>query len=146
MPLRVRSTFFTFTNDCTRYTETYTRTKKSDWFNYLKAFHSLAKTRTKQERRPIEKLRSDYKADLQSQKVEEQWFLQEGIVFEPFVPYSQEQNGVSEPTGRTIMDMARATITEGDLSDIFWPEVVLAMTGITMALWACLVESVLQAV
>ena len=61
--------FFTFTDDCTRYTETYTGTKKSDWFNCLKAFHSLAKTRTKQER-PIEKLRSDYGAELQSQKVE----------------------------------------------------------------------------
>ena len=54
--------------------------------------------------------------------------MQEGIVFEPSAPYSQEQNGVSEQTGRTIMDMARATIIEGDLDDIFWPEVVLAMT------------------
>ena len=115
-----------FTDDYTRYTETYTGTKKSDWFNCLKAFHSLAKTRTKQER-PIEKLRSDYGAELQSQKVE-QWLLQEGIVFEPSAPYSQEQNGVSERTDRTIMDMARATIIEGDLGDIFWPEVVLTMT------------------
>ena len=76
--------FFTFVDDCIRYTETYSGTKKSDWFNCLKAFHNLVKTWTKLER-PVEKLRSDYGAELQSQK-EEQWLSQdsqEGIVFKP---------------------------------------------------------------
>ena len=61
--------FFTFTDDCTRYTKTYTGTKKSDWLNCLKTFHSLAKTRTKSER-PSEKICSDYGSELQSKKVQ----------------------------------------------------------------------------
>lgn len=72
-------------------------------------------------------MQSDYEAELQSQKVE-QWLLQEGIVFEPFVLYLQEQNKVLEWTYRTIMDMARVTIIEKDLDDIFWPKIVLTMT------------------
>lgn len=42
----------------------------------------------------------------------------------------QEQNGVSERLGRTLMDMARALIIEGEIDDTFWPEVILAMTYI----------------
>lgn len=47
--------FFTFTDDCTRYTETYTGSKKSDWLKCLKTFHSLCRTRSKQAH-PIERL------------------------------------------------------------------------------------------
>lgn len=52
----------------------------------------------------------------------------EGITFEPSAPYSQEQNGVSERAGRTIMDLTRATILEGNIDDDLWLELVLAMT------------------
>lgn len=52
----------------------------------------------------------------------------EGIIFEPSAPYSQEQNGVSKRVGRTIMDMARATILDGNIDDDLWPEIILAMT------------------
>ena len=62
---------------------------------------------------------------MQSKKVEK-----EEIIFKPSAPYSQEQNGVLEQVGRTIMDMARATILERNLNDDLWPEVILAMTYI----------------
>ncbi len=61
--------FFTFTDDCTRYTETYTSLMKSDWLKYLKAFHSLCRTRSKQNHL-IERLRSDYRSELQSHKAD----------------------------------------------------------------------------
>lgn len=51
-------------------------------------------------------------------------------MFEPSAPYSQEQNGVFEKIGRTIMDMTRATILEGNIDNNLWPELVLAMTYI----------------
>lgn len=54
----------------------------------------------------------------------------EGIIFEPSAPYSQEQNGVSEQMGRTIMDMTRATILEGNIGNELWLELVLAMTHV----------------
>lgn len=62
--------FFTFTDDCTRLTETYTGTKKSDWLKCLKTYHSLCKTRSKEEH-PVERLRSDYGSELQSHKADD---------------------------------------------------------------------------
>lgn len=52
------------------------------------------------------------------------------MVFEPSAPYSQKENGVSEKTGKTIMDMVQAMILEGSINDILWPEIVLTMTYI----------------
>lgn len=95
--------FFTFTDDCTRMTETYTGTEKSDWLRCLKTYHSLCRTRSKEEH-PIERLRSDYGSELQSHKAND-WMQKEGITFETSAPYSQEQNGVSERMERTIMDI-----------------------------------------
>lgn len=120
--------FFTFTDDCTRMTDTYTGSKKSDWLKCLKNYHSLCRTRSREEH-PIEGLRSDYGSELQSHNADD-WLQREGITFEPSAPYSQEQNGVSERMGRTIMDMTRATILEGNIDDDLWPELVLAMTYI----------------
>ncbi len=120
--------FFTFTDDCTRYTETYTGSKKNNWLKCLKVFHSLYRTRSKQNH-PIERLRSDYGSELQSHKADD-WLEKEGIVFEASASYSQEQNGVSERVRRTIMDITRATILEGNIDDELWPEIILAMTPI----------------
>lgn len=64
----------------------------------------------------IKSLRSDYGSELQSHKADD-WMQREGIIFEPSAPYSQEQNGVSEQMERTIMDMTRATILEGNIDD-----------------------------
>ena len=80
--------FFTFTDDATRMTDTYTGTKKSDWLKCLKAYHSLCRTRSKNDH-PIERLRSDYGSELQSHKADK-WMEKEGITFEPSAPYSQE--------------------------------------------------------
>lgn len=120
--------FFIFTDDCTRYTETYAGTKKSNWLDYLKTFHSLAKTRTKSEH-PTERIRSDYGLEFQSKRLQ-QWLSAEGIILEPSAPYSQEENGVAERLRRTLMEMARASIIEGGIDDSFWPEAILAMTYI----------------
>ena len=54
----------------------------------------------------------------------------EEITFKPSIPYSQEQNGVLERMGRTVMHMTRAIILEGNINDELWPELVLAMTYI----------------
>lgn len=51
-----------------------------------------------------------------------------GIIFELFALYSQEQDGVFKQTGKTIMDMTRATILKGNIDNDLWLELVLAMT------------------
>ncbi len=100
--------FFTFIDNYTRTTKTYTGTKKSDWLKYLKTYHSFYKTQSK-EPHSIECLRLDYGSELQSYKANN-WMQKEKISFESSAPYSQEQNGVLEQIGRTIMDMTRLTI------------------------------------
>ena len=62
--------FFTFTDYCTRYTETYTGSKKSNWLKCLKAFQSFRRTRSKQNH-TIERLRSDYGSEFQSHKADD---------------------------------------------------------------------------
>lgn len=120
--------FFTFTNDCTRMTETYMGTKKSNWLRCLKTYYSLCRTRSK-EKHLIKCLRSDYRSELQSYKADD-WMQKEDITFEPSASYSQEQNRVSKQMGKTIMDMTRATILESNINNELWPELVLAMTYI----------------
>lgn len=51
--------FFTFTNDCTKMTEIYIGSRKSDWLKCLKTYYRLCKTRSKEEH-PIKHLQSDY--------------------------------------------------------------------------------------
>ena len=41
----------------------------------------------------------------------------EEIIFEPSAPYFQKQNGVSDRTGKTIIDMTRVTIFEENIND-----------------------------
>ncbi len=120
--------FFTFINDCTRMTKIYTGSRKSDWLKCLKTYHSLYRTRSKEEHL-IERLRSDYGSELQSHNADN-WLQREGITFKPSAPYSQGQNDVSERMGRTIMDMTRVTILEGNIDNDLWSELVLAMTYI----------------
>lgn len=56
--------------------------------------------------------------------------LKEEIIYKPSCPYSQEQNGVLEQMGCTIIDMARATIIGRSIQDNFWPKIVLAMVHV----------------
>lgn len=55
--------FFTFINSFTKITESYTKTKNSNWLNYLRIYHSLCKTKSKEDY-PIERFKSDYKLEL----------------------------------------------------------------------------------
>ena len=78
--------FFIFTDDCTRMTDTYIDTKKSDWLKCLKFYHSLCRTWSKEEH-PIERLKSDYGTELQIHNADN-WLQREGITFKPSAPYS----------------------------------------------------------
>ena len=120
--------FFTFTDNCTRMTDTYTGSKKSDWLKCLKNYHSLCETRSR-EKHLIERLQSDYGSKLQSHNADN-WLQREEITFEPSAPYSQEQNNISKRMGKRIMDITKATILEGNIDNNLWQELVLAITYI----------------
>lgn len=40
-----------------------------------------------------------------------------GIIFEPSIPYSQKQNGVSKQIGKTIKGMTRTTILKKNIDN-----------------------------
>ena len=49
---------------------------------------------------------------------------EEGIMYKPSAPYTQNQNGVSERMNRTIMEKARSMLLEANLPESFWAEAV----------------------
>lgn len=52
-------------------------------------------------------------------------FLREaGIIHETTVPYTPEQNGVSERLNRTIIEKARAMLEDAHLENKYWAEAV----------------------
>ena len=120
--------FFTFTCDKNRKTTVFTAKTRDEWFPHLRSYHNRAKTLTGLER-STEKIRSDFGTELRSNKCDK-WLQEEGIEFEPSAPYSQEQNGVAESTGRELMRIARAVIIAGSIPDYLWTEVMLAVTHI----------------
>lgn len=121
--------FFTFTDGATRETETYTGKEKSEWFGHFQSYYAQAQT-VSQKDRPVHVIRTDFGAELRSNAVD-QWMLAKGILFEPSAPYSQEENGISERKGRTLMERVRSTIIAGGIPDELWPKVLLAMTHVS---------------
>ena len=107
--------FFTFTDGHSRFTYVYTATHKHKWFDHLQTFYSLAQNAT-QKSKPVSMICTDFGTELQSTASDKR-ILKKSIAFEPSCPNSQEQNGISKRTGRTIMDMARFTIIGDNIPD-----------------------------
>ena len=124
--------FFTFTDGAARETETYTGKEKSEWFVQLQTYYARVQT-VSQKDRPVHVIRTDFGAELRSNAVD-QWMMAKGIHFEPSAPYSQEENGISERKGRTLMERVRSTIIAGGIPDELWPEGLLAMTHVSNSL------------
>lgn len=94
----------------------------------MKTYYAYAQNKSGKAK-PITTIRSDGTPELGSIKSDE-WLLSKDITFKPLCPYFQEENGISEQIGRTIMDMTRATIIGRNILDDLWPEVALAMVHV----------------
>lgn len=57
-------------------------------------------------------------------------FKKNGIIFEPSIPYSQEQNRVLKQIRKTIINMIKAIMLKKNIEDKLWPKLVLAITYI----------------
>ena len=75
--------------------------------------------------RKIKRLRTDGGGEYK--KAFGKYLKEQGIVHEKTVPYSPDQNGVSERVNRTIMDRARAILAETGLPKILWMEIAAAV-------------------
>ena len=72
-------------------------------------------------------LRSDNGGEFTSHKFEE-YLVKEGIKHQLTIPYTPQQNGVSERKNRTLMEMARCLLYEKKLPLKFWVEAVSTAT------------------
>lgn len=52
-------------------------------------------------------------------------------MFKPSTPYFLDQNNVLERIGRTIIDMTRRIIFEGNIDNDLWPKIILIMPQVS---------------
>ncbi|GBN44324.1 Retrovirus-related Pol polyprotein from transposon TNT 1-94, partial [Araneus ventricosus] len=77
--------------------------------------------------RTLKVLRSDNGGEYIGKEIED--FLKEqGIVHQLTVPYSPQQNGVSERKNRTLIEMTRCLLSEANLPQRFWAEAAMTAT------------------
>ncbi|GBN77588.1 Retrovirus-related Pol polyprotein from transposon TNT 1-94 [Araneus ventricosus] len=101
----------TFVDYYSRYSMIYLLSKKDEVLSKLKEY--IAMTRNKFGR-TLKVLRSDNGGEYSGKEIED--FLKEqGIVHQLTVPYSPQQNGVSERKNRTLIEMTRCLLSEENL-------------------------------
>ncbi|GBN19276.1 Copia protein [Araneus ventricosus] len=116
--------FLTFVDDYSRYSMIYLLSKKDEVLSKLKEY--IAMTRNKFGR-TLKVLRSDNGGEYIGKEIED--FLKEqGIVHQLTVPYSPQQNGVSERKNRTLIEMTRCLLSEANLPQRFWAETAMTAT------------------
>ncbi|GBM35607.1 Retrovirus-related Pol polyprotein from transposon TNT 1-94 [Araneus ventricosus] len=111
-------------DDYSRYSMIYLLSKKDEVLSKLKEY--VAMTRNKFGR-TLKVLRSDNGGEYIGKEIED--FLKEqGIVHQLTVPYSPQQNGVSERKNRTLIEMTRCLLSEANLPQRFWAEAAMTAT------------------
>lgn len=95
-------------------------THKSEVLKYFKTFKSMAENQLNMK---IKILRSDNGTEYVNHDFDN-FCKQEGILHQKTVPYSPQQNGISERANRTIVEKARCMLIDSGLSKGFWAEAV----------------------
>jgi hypothetical protein len=112
--------FLTFIDDFSRYTTIYFLKKKSEVLTHFKQYCNLV---IRQHDLPIQVLRSDNGGEYSSGAFEA-FCKDEGIQQQFTVPYTPQQNGVSERKNRTLVEAARAMLLTAGLPKSYWEEAV----------------------
>ena len=114
--------YITFIDDKTRRIFVYFLKTKSEVevFEAFKRFHAMAE---RQSGRKLKTLRTDNGKEYMNKSLTS--FLQkEGIRHETSNGYTPQQNGLAERANRTIVEMARCLLFEGNMTKGFWAEAV----------------------
>lgn len=110
----------TFTDDFTRKTFGYMLKSKSEVFSKFVEFKSLVENQTGLK---IKSFRSDNGTEFVNHDMT-QFFKENGIVHQTTVPYTPQQNGVSERVNRTVVEKARSMLQDSGLPRAYWGEAV----------------------
>jgi len=112
--------FLLFIDDFSRYCWVYFLKSKSDVFVEFVKFKAAVELETGNK---LKILRSDNGGEYTSRQFEA-YLAKEGIKHQLIVPYTPQQNGVSERRNKTLMEMARCLLYEKKLPLNFWAEAV----------------------
>ncbi|KAK0594583.1 hypothetical protein LWI29_036706 [Acer saccharum] len=112
--------FILFIDDFTRMTWVFFMRQKSEVFTIFKKFKSFVE---KQSGNYIKILRSDRGKEYNSREFDK-FCEDEGVERQLTVPYTPQQNGVSERKNQTVMEMAKSMLHEKRLPKVFWGEAV----------------------
>lgn len=118
--------FVTFIDDFSRYTRVYSIARKSDvidcWLKYKALMENQCGT-------TIKILRSDNGREYVNREFEAE-LSSSGIVHETSVPESPAQNGVAERMNRSLTEMVRCMLLDGEMPDAAWAEALQTATYI----------------
>ena len=112
--------FVTFIDDFSRYTAVYMMKSKSEVLERFKEFVALFENITEKR---VKRIRSDNGGEYTSEEFKK-YCKDHGIIMENTIPYTPQQNGVSERMNRTVMETARSLLHHAGLPLTFWAEAV----------------------
>ena len=116
--------FVTFIDDYSRHAWVYPLKAKSDVFMCFKHFVAMAENVSGCK---VGTLRSDRGGEYMSKEFDA-YLAECGIKHQCTVPYTPQQNGVSERKNRSLMEMARCMVKSQALPHAFWLEAVMCAT------------------
>lgn len=106
---------------------TYTITRKSEVFNCLKDYKTMAESF---HGLGLARLRCDQGGEYCSNQLRE-YCSAEGILLEYHEAYSPELNGVAERMNRTLVEKAKAMLFDSNLPKEMWTEAISTATVLT---------------
>jgi transposase InsO family protein len=118
------SYMLTFTDDYTRYTTAYFLQSKDEITGKFLEYKAFVEKQTGKE---IKVLRTDNGTEYVNARMNNILKVN-GICHERTVPYSPEQNGVSERLNRTLVEKARTMLIEAGLPLEYWAEAAATAT------------------
>lgn len=124
-PFRTESTggakyFVTFVDDCTRWCQVYFIKRKCGVFEAFRLYQQLVERQTGKK---IKCLQSDNGREYCNTEFDK-YLADQGITRRLSIPYTPQQNGVSERMNRTLLDMGRCLLLSSGMSGMFWSEAI----------------------
>lgn len=110
----------TFLDDYSDYSAVVLLKQKSDTHQAVKNMFNLLETQTG---RKIKAARSDNGGEYVSTGLSD-YFKEKGINHQKTMPYSPQSNGKAERLNRTLMEKARAMLSEANLPESLWGEAI----------------------
>ncbi|UYV73840.1 hypothetical protein LAZ67_11001074, partial [Cordylochernes scorpioides] len=130
-PMRTKSLggalyFSTFIDDFSGFIFTFIMKSRSEVFKGFRIYKRYAE---KQTEKRLKCIRSDNAPEYLSKEFKN-YLEEEGIGHQLSVEYTPQQNGVAERANRTLLDMTRCFMIEGDLPETLWAELIHTSTYI----------------